>query len=257
MSEDRSPLEDVRLARGTSGQHPDSGLARDLSTMARQMQAEPDRAALLRRLVDTALMEIDGAEWAGISAIERRKVRTEAASDEIVERIDELQYRLEEGPCLTSLREAETVRSEDLAAEDRWPRFAAAAVEQGVRSMMCVQLFVEGDNLGALNFYAGRPGRFDDYDESVAMLLAAHAAIAIQGHKVEAGLRTALSARDVIGQAKGILMERYKLTDRQAFTMLVTASQHTNRKLRDVAEELTATGELTTPSREPDPPPGR
>jgi GAF domain-containing protein len=120
-----------------------------------------------------------------------------------------------------------------------------------------VQLFVEGDNLGALNFYAGRPGRFDDYDESVAMLLAAHAAIAIQGHKVEAGLRTAPSSRDVIGQAKGILMERYKLTDRQAFTMLVTASQHTNRKLRDVAEELTATGELTTPSREPDPPPGR
>jgi GAF domain-containing protein len=256
MSDRGRPTEGVRLARGTSGQQPESGLARDLSRMAREMHSEPDRAALLRRVVDTTLSEIDGAEWAGISTIDKQHVRTEAASDELVQRIDDLQYRLEEGPCLTSLRDAETVRSEDLAAEDRWPRFAAAAAEQGVRSMLSVQLFVEGETLGALNLYAGEPRRFDDHDESVAMLLAAHAAVAIRGQQIAAGLRTALVARDLIGQAKGILMERYKITDSQAFSMLVVVSQRANRKLRDVAQELATTGELQSAPPPDHPRPG-
>jgi GAF domain-containing protein len=112
--------------------------------------------------------------------------------------------------------------------------------------MLSVQLFVEDDNLGALNLYAESPGSFDESDENVAMLLAAHAAIAIKGGRVEGNLRSALDRRDVIGQAKGILMERYKIDDSQAFDLLVVASQQTHRKLRDIAEELARSGELPT-----------
>jgi GAF domain-containing protein len=249
MPNQDSSSERVRGARGTSGRRPESGLARDLSELARQMRAEPDTAGVLRRIVDRALVEIDAAEWAGISAIQGEQVHTEAASDEIVRRIDDLQYRLAEGPCVSSLRDQETVRSDDLTLEDRWPRFAPAAAEQGVRSMLSVQLFVDGDNLGALNLYASMPKGFDDHDESVAMLLAAHAAVAMKGSQIEANLRTALASRDLIGQAKGILMERYVVNSAQAFDMLVLASQHCHRKLRDVAEQLAATGELSIDDR--------
>ena len=136
---------------------------------------------------------------------------TRAATDPLVQQIDDLQYRLGEGPCLTSLRDEVTVRAMDLRTEPRWVHFSRAAAELGVRSMLSVQLFVDDDNLGALNLYSGTPAAFDEVHESTAMPLAAHAAIAMKGSKVEGNLRDALDRRDVIGQAKGILMERYKI----------------------------------------------
>jgi transcriptional regulator with GAF, ATPase, and Fis domain len=237
---------EVRHARGTSGQAPAAGLARDLSELARQMQADPSMTALLQRIVEAAVAEIDSAEHAGISEIIGRELHTRAATDPLVEQIDDMQYRLEEGPCLTSLRDHITVRTDDLREETRWPRFAAAAHDAGVRSMLSVQLFVQDDNLGALNLYANSSHAFDNSHESTAMLLAAHAAIAMRGSKLVNNLRTAMVTRDVIGQAKGILMERYKINQTVAFDLLVTASQHTHRKLHDIAEELAATGELPT-----------
>lgn len=243
--QDEKPSAEVRQARGTNGQPPDAGLARDLSELARELQAVPSMESLLQRIVEAALAEIGPAEHVGISEILRKDVRTRAASGRLVHQLDELQYRLEDGPCLSSLREERTVRTDDLEVEQRWPRFAPAAAEHGMRSMLSVQLFVEGDNLGALNLYATVPGAFDERDESTAMLLAAHAAVAMKDTKVEAELRTALETRDLIGQAKGILMERFKIDERQAFDLLVTASQHAHRKLHDVADELARTGDLS------------
>ncbi len=107
--------------------------------------------------------------------------------------------------------------------------------------MMCSQLFVQGDRLGGLNLYAGRPGAFDD-SQDIGQMLAAHAAVAVAGAECEANLRTAVNNRDVIGQAKGILMERHELTADQAFAVLARVSQELNRKLADVARELTDTG---------------
>jgi GAF domain-containing protein len=183
---DLDPTPDVRQARGTSGQAPDAGLARDLSELAREMQAERSMETLLQRIVEAAVAEIDAAAHAGISEIDRTQVRTRAATGPLVHLIDDLQYRIEDGPCLTSLRDEHTVRTDDLLRERRWPLFAQAAAEQGVRSMLSVQLFVEGDNLGALNLYSSAPNAFDDDDESTAMMLAAHAAVAMKGSKVEA-----------------------------------------------------------------------
>ncbi len=107
--------------------------------------------------------------------------------------------------------------------------------------MLGFQLFVEGDQLGGLNLYAGGPGAFDDESQDIGQMLAAHAAVAVAGAEREENLRSAVSSRDVIGQAKGILMERHELTADQAFAVLARVSQELNRKLADVARELTDT----------------
>jgi AmiR/NasT family two-component response regulator len=112
--------------------------------------------------------------------------------------------------------------------------------------MLSFQLFVEGDNLGALNLYATVPDAFTDDDESVGLLLAAHAAIAMKATRNDINLRAALVNRDIIGQAKGILMERLKVDQVEAFGLLSQASKRSNRKLIAIAEELTLTGDLRT-----------
>ena len=243
MTQDQ-PEDDVRNAQGSTGEDIEIGLARQLGELARQMQAAPDMDALLQRLTETALAEIEGADHACISLVERGVVRSVAATDELVARVDTRESELQEGPCITSLREEVTVRSDDFAKENRWPRFVAAAMQDGIRSMLAVQLFVEEDSLGALNIYATRPNVFTAHDESVAMLLALHAAIAMKGSSTESHLRLAMDSRDMIGQAKGILMERYKISPIEAFQLLVVTSQNTHRKLRVVAETLATTGDI-------------
>jgi GAF domain-containing protein len=138
----------------------------------------------------------------------------------------------------------EVVRVDDLRTDPRWPRFGQRAVAHGVASMMSFQLYARDDNLGALNLYALEPHAFDDEAAHVGALLATHAAVALASTQTEANLRTALLSRDMIGQAKGILMERFKIDQSAAFELLVAVSQHTHRKLRDIAEDLTSTGEL-------------
>jgi len=239
------PGDEARQAHGSAGGSIEIGLARQLGELAREMQSAPDMAALLQCLTTAAVTEIEGAEHACISLVEGKIVSSVAATDELVKRVDGRESELDEGPCITSLREEVTVRSDDFAKEKRWPRFVAAAMEDGIRSMLAVQLFVEEDSLGALNIYATRPNAFTEHDESIAMLLAVHAAIAMKGSATEAHMRLAINSRDVIGQAKEILMERYKISSVEAFRLLVITSQRTHRKLRDVAETLAATGEIT------------
>ncbi len=111
-------------------------------------------------------------------------------------------------------------------------------------SMLCFQLFVVGDDLGALNLLAHRRASFTDESEQVGLLFASHAAVAVAGAQQREDITVALGSRDVIGQAKGILMERFRITADQAFALLARASQDTNRKLHDIAEELALTGAL-------------
>jgi GAF domain-containing protein len=163
--------------------------------------------------------------------------------------VDEAQERLQEGPCLDAIWEHRTVRIDDMGQEDRWPAFAAEAAALGIGSCLSLQLFVDGDHLGALNLYASRPHAFGEESEHVGLIFVAHAAVALSGAQQEEHLQRAVSSRDMIGQAKGILMERYRLTGDQAFRLLVGASSRTNRRLLDIAEELSATGDL--PDRRP------
>lgn len=218
-----------------------------MSEFARSLQANHDPEQLLQHIVDTAVRDIDGADHAGISLLQDGELSTVAPTSDLVARVDRLQYEFLEGPCVQAARAEQTVRSDDLADDPRWPRFAAGAVEAGVRSMLSVQLFVESNSLGALNTYSRSPGAFDSEDENVALVLAAHAAVAMAAQRKQTNLEIALHTRDVIGQAKGVLMERYKIDQRQAFQLLILSSQQTHLKLRDVAEQLTTSGELAVP----------
>ena len=239
----------VRQAVGSTGERAEAGIARELSELAREMQADTTNEALLQRIVAAAVTEVPGTRYAGITLVTGKKVVTPAATNELVERIDQIQYTTGQGPCLDAAAHHETVRSDDLKAEDRWPRFARKTADLGVLSMLSFQLFVEAETFGALNFYADHANAFNSDSESTGMLLASHAALAMAAARTEEGLLAAMDNRDMIGQAKGILIERYKINEVQAFGLLVASSQAVNRKLRDVAGHLVTTGELLTPSR--------
>ena len=122
-----------------------------------------------------------------------------------------------------------------MSTEQRWPGFSHKASELGAGSMLSVQLFVEGDDLGALNLLNESPHAFDADSEHVALLFASHAAVAIIGAEREAQFHDALARRDLIGQAMGIVMERYGLTAKRSFAVLARLSQDQNRKLHDLA----------------------
>jgi len=206
-----------------------------LGALAIQLQAQPDSAATLRGIVDAAVDVVPGARWAGISLIQGRQVQSAVPTDAIVAELDQLQSDLGEGPCMTALREHHTVHVEDLSAETRWPRFVRRATALGVRSMLSFQLFVRDENLGALNLHGDSAGVFTEESFLVGGVLAQHAAVAMVGAAQVSQLHAALISRDVIGQAKGILMHRDNLTGLQAFEALTRASQTTQMKLVDVA----------------------
>ncbi len=218
-------------------------LATSLSDLARTLQHEEDVEKTLQAIVNAAVDTVPGAQYVGLSVVERRRqVHTRAGTDDLVYQVDQVQYDTGEGPCLDAMYEHRTVHLPDMTGERRWPRFTRRAAELGVASMLSFQLYVHEDNLGALNLYSAQKDAFDDESEHVGQLFAAHAAVAMSGAQQVEHLTKAMAARDVIGQAKGILMERYKLTADQAFAVLAQASQHTNIKLLDVARSLAHTG---------------
>jgi GAF domain-containing protein len=216
-----------------------------MGRIARTLQEEHgDVERTLHSITAAAVGTIPGAECASVSLVTRRRVDPRGATSELAAEIDGLETEYGQGPCLDALREQNTVRVDDFATERRWPRFAAEAHRRGAGSLLSFQLFTDGVNLGALNLYATLPHAFDGDAEVVGQVFASHAAIALSAARQEENLRHALDGRDLIGQAKGILMERYRLTAPQAFELLVRASTHTNRKLFDIAEELTSTGAM-------------
>ncbi|WDF33209.1 GAF and ANTAR domain-containing protein [Arthrobacter agilis] len=221
-------------------------LAAQLGSLARSLQHEENPERILATMVRGAIDLIPGVAEGSISVVrDRKNVGSRAPSSELAERVDALQGQTGQGPCLDAMFMQKTVHVPDMASEKRWPQFASGAAAAGAGSMLCFQLWVEGDNLGALNLYAGHAGAFSRESVHVGLLVAAHAAVAFaEAMKVEQ-LGDALITRDLIGQAKGILIERYKITGDQAFTILDRSSSTTNQKLRDVAEHLVLTGEIS------------
>lgn len=170
-----------------------------------------------------------------------------AISDQLPGHVDALQYRLGEGPCLDASEGDDLVVCEELAADERWPAFGPECAAMGVRSMLCVRVLLVGSDRAALNFYSVRPSAFDDLDVGVASIFGPFAAMAINQvvrDREVANLGAALGSSRQIGTAIGILMARYKVTSERAFGLLSEASQHVNRKLRDVASDVALTGEL-------------
>lgn len=217
-----------------------------MSRVARQLQEEHgDVEGTLLAITAAAVSTVPGAEECSISyVIGRRRVEPRASTSELPLQLDALQQELQEGPCLDAVWESTVVRVADIGSDGRWPAFGELAAAQGIRSMMCFQLFVAGDQLGAMNLYSRQVHAFDDESQEIGQMFAGHAAIALAGAEHEENLRIGMNHRDLIGQAKGILMERYRLTAEQAFDVLARVSQEKNRKLVDVAGELADTGAM-------------
>lgn len=222
-------------------------LASRLSDLARELQQEQDPDAVLVDIVHAAVDLIPHVAEASVSLVMgRRTVQSRAASGELPRQVDALQSSTGQGPCIDAAYEERIVRVPDMSREERWPDFAQAAYSAGARSMLSFQLFVEGDNLGALNLYGDEVNVFDEESEQVGLLVGAHAAVAFSDAQEISQLNQALDTRDLIGQAKGILMERFKISSQQAFQVLTRASSESNIKLREVADHLTRSGEILT-----------
>ena len=221
-------------------------LARRLADAARSLQGRESPQQVMDSVVKLACSMVPGADEATITMVRKdRHCYSAAATSALASDFDVLQDETGEGPCLDAIWHQETVRVNDLASDPRWPVLGPRAAERGVGSMLCLQLFVHRDTLGALDLLAHAASAFTDESEHVGLLLASHAAIAAaDAHHFE-NVTSALVNRDVIGQAKGILMERFKITADQAFAVLAKVSQDTNRKLSAVAEDLARTGMWT------------
>jgi GAF domain-containing protein len=216
--------------------------------IARSLGAQTSELGTLERALSVAVEVIDGCQHAGISlVVGGRRIETPAATSNVAQRGDELQYELGEGPCLDSIASHETVSSPDLLKETRWPTWAPqVAQELGVRSMLCFQLFTTARSLGALNLYSDSVDAFHSEDQAIGLSLAAHIAVALAASREIDTRDVAMLNRTVIGQAEGILMERYDLTSDKAFSVLKRVSQDTQTKLVLVAAELVRTRRMPT-----------
>lgn len=228
-----------------------SDLAGSFAALARDLFARQSVDETLQHISDLAVTAIDGCDHAGVWVLSGNQIAREIQTDPFVDRVDTLQLDLDEGPCIDALHGELFVMVDDVVNDSRYPNYGAAAGAEGVGSVLSQCLVVGDEAFGSLNLYGTKPDAFDDTAREAAMLFAAHTAIVLAAAraradvaKEEEGLRTALGSRDVIGQAKGILMERKKVTADEAFDMLRQSSQRLNLKLRDVAARLAETGEL-------------
>jgi GAF domain-containing protein len=225
-------------------------LARRLAEAARSLQRQTSPQQVMDGVVDLASAMVPGANEATITMVRKdRHCYSAAATSTLASDFDVLQDETGEGPCLDAIWNQETIRVDDLGSDPRWPVLGPRAAERGVGSMLCIQLFVHRDTLGALDLLARAKSAFTDESEHVGLLLASHAAIAAADAQHLENVTSALVNRDVIGQAKGILMERFKITSEEAFAVLAKVSQDTNRKVSGVAEDLARTGMWTAGRR--------
>jgi len=223
-------------------------LEEQLRTQAHALTAETVEGTM-QRIVAFAVDTIEGCDHASISLLEGTHIATRVSSDARVADVDVLQYETGEGPCVDVVNEGmNSVYAEDLTDDPRWPRFGPRAAAAGMRSLLAIRLLADR-TLGALNLYARLPRAYGATDRATGVIFATHAGIALaaveartEAHRVE-HLEQALSSRELIGQAQGILMERERITPDQAFDVLRRASQHLNVKLREVAQHLVDTGE--------------
>jgi len=205
----------------------------------------------LTEVVGVARRALPGADASSITLIRDEKGFTAAYDGQLAMDADELQYERGYGPCLDAGRAGSLFVVTDMRTEQRWPDYARHAAERGVGSSLSVPLPFQGATIGALNNYSGRPQAFGEADVQLGEEVAAFVAIAVGNAEAAdrattdvANMRQAMVYRSVIEQAKGILMERHKITAEQAFTLLTHTSQRSNVKLRDIAEELATTGLL-------------
>lgn len=225
-----------------------------LDQLSRLALREHSMSSLLQRVVDLSNSVMPGDTETSVSLVVRGHPTTPVSTGELAQQLDEAQFANGDGPCLHAARTGEITEITDTRRERRWPDYVRRAAEKGNLSSLSVPLPVDDTIAGALNTYARRPDAFDGESRAQAVRFAPYAAVAIanmqtyqHAREMADNLQIALETRAIIDQAKGILMERYKITADQAFQMLAQVSMRRNIKLRDVADALVRTGEFTLP----------
>ena len=189
-----------------------------------------------------------GTDYAGITMLRGRgRFETVGPSSPVIVEADRLQYDLREGPCVVAATTSRSVMSADLARDPRWPTWGPAAVRLGFRSILSAELHAGGRRIGAINLYGASTRQFTQQDVDVATLFASHAAAALAAMRLREGLQNALDTRTTIGQAQGILMERFDVDADRAFAILRRHSQDGNLRLTQVASQLIETMQLPGP----------
>ncbi|EFL28276.1 antar domain protein [Streptomyces himastatinicus ATCC 53653] len=218
--------------------------AEQLAVMARDLLAQDSVDGTLERITECAVEIVEGCDAAGILVLHGKRVETLAPTDGLVVRSDQLQERTGEGPCFdAALRSEPVYRIKDFSEpQERWPEFGSRAREMGVGSMMGFLLYTREEELGSLNLYSRSAGVFTKGSETAGWLLASHAAVAFSSARTADQLQQALSTRHTIGEAMGILMERLKISEDDAFSVLRRVSQERNIKLRDIARQVCESG---------------
>ncbi|EFL08293.1 hypothetical protein SSMG_03964 [Streptomyces sp. AA4] len=220
--------------------------------LSRMLLSATSVADVLRQVVEATAAAIAGADWVSVTVLgSDGRFSTAARTAKTAAELDRIQYRSGDGPCVEAARAdgPSCVASADLTAEARWPRFTAAARELGCRAAFSTQLPAAPGldrAAGSLTIYSRRPDSLAETDRRVALLLATHASLALANTHLRkaaelrrAEFRRAVDSRDVIGQAKGILMNREGLSADEAFDLLRRTSQDLNVKLVEVARTLT------------------
>jgi GAF domain-containing protein len=221
------------------------GSAESLEILARALHVKnADLEPTLEAIASTAVTMLSPARYAALTVLSRGELIPRASTGEPPLLLDRLQQKLGDGPCIHAAKYQSVFRIDDTGEDDRWPRFCAEAARLEVRSMLCVPLWIDERGLGALSLYADRAAAFGEPHERVAVLLATFAALALAEAQRADQMQAALGNRDVIGQAKGILMERHRVTADAAFGVLSRVSQAENLKLAEIARRLVETGEL-------------
>jgi GAF domain-containing protein len=217
----------------------------EFARIAETLQAAPTPVRTAEEIIDFLRDQLD-ADHAGVTLLRgRRRLETVASTHPLVERADSLQGELDEGPCWDSSWSGEALVVTDLTTEARWPQWSAKVAALGISSLLGVELnTVEGRRNGSIKVYWSQRRTMTANDVAFVSIFARHAALALSSATREAGLNVALDTRKLIGQAQGILMERFELDEARAFEVLQRYSQDHNVKLHRVAERLVATRKL-------------
>jgi GAF domain-containing protein len=200
----------------------------------------------LRGVTESARSLIPAVDCADILVVAGpKKYQSHAATSELPVRLDAIQERLDEGPCIDAARSELFVRCNDFRSDSRWPRFGPEAVGAGVLSSLSFRLYT----IGALNLFALTSDAFSDEDEELGRVLATHAAVALYAANKTEQFKSGLASRDIIGQAKGMLMERYGIDAVQAFDLISRLSQTQNVPVAALAAELVELGSESNKGR--------
>ena len=215
-----------------------------LAEAARQVADNPEIRVALQAIVDLAMANC-GCEGASVTLVSANGgAESTATSDEQVEKADDLQYAYDEGPCLRAAEEGGAYLIVDTRSDPRFPKWGPDVADIGFNSVLSIHLFTDHRILGALNLYYESRDDFSPDEVEVAKVVAAHASVALAKLRSERDLWRAIDSRHLIGQAQGILMERFQLSSEKSFSVLRRYSQQHNIKLHEVAGELIRTGKL-------------